>query len=149
MGIPLRNLPASVQQQIAEQAGRRPRNKYGVAPVGDRSWSGRVYASKAEMHYAQHLRHELEAGRLREVVEQPKVWLTAGFAYRPDFLVIADEAYYIDIKGKGTQRFRDACRMWSAHGRLPLRIVIRQRGEFVTDHVIVPVSDNNGGNGNG
>lgn len=130
MGIPFKNLPASVQDRIRQ--AKQPTGKYKVSPADQRRWNGRTYDSKAEMEYAKYLIGMVGKGDIIEVIEQPRVTLVAGFDYRPDFLVITNgSAYYVDVKGAETQRFRDVVRMWKQHGRLDLEIVKKKGKHFV------------------
>lgn len=123
--------------QYAALTGQKAprRNKYRVSPPDQRTWNGKVYASKAEMSYAVHLDSLIRAGHVTEVVEQPRVCLgIRENVYVPDFLVIVmhgnlGHAYYVDVKGAETQAFKKNVRLWRKYGRLPLRIV--KRGKTV------------------
>lgn len=116
------------------------RNKYRVAPAEQRRYKGRTYASKAERDYAALLDLELASGNYREWVPQPIVTLVEGYDVRPDFLIIDDEggAFYVDVKGMETTAFKKTKRMWSTHGRLPLRVVKRKGARFVVTEIIAP-----------
>jgi len=112
--------PEQLQAMLARKGGRR--NKYNVAPVEQREYRGRVYASKAERQYAEFIRLDPEVA---EVVDQPKVRLGPDFTYRPDFLVVPRQGhpYYVDVKGVETKEFATVRRLWPKYGRLPLVIV--------------------------
>ena len=143
MGHDFNTLPEHLQQAIRQADGKeatmkRTRNKYNVSPAAERTWRGRTYASKAECEYARRLWSRFDTD-VAEMIEQPRVTLTEGFVYHPDFLVILNDGkvYFVDVKGRETQRFRDAKRLWAAHGRLPLQVVKRARsGGFETTEII-------------
>jgi predicted nuclease of restriction endonuclease-like RecB superfamily len=100
----------------------KKRSKYGVAPKEDRTWRGKVYASKIEMEYAQML---AAATFVVDVVEQPRIRLGDDHIYVPDFLVIGKcghANYYVDVKGVETPTFRKSKKLWAKYGRLPLHI---------------------------
>jgi hypothetical protein len=108
------------------KAAGKKRNKYNVSPSTARTWRGRVYDSKAEMHYAQGLHAAMEAGHGTEIIEQPAVRLGEDTVYRPDFLVIelaTAQAYYVDVKGAETKEWRKNVKLWRKYGRLPLHVV--------------------------
>jgi len=121
---------------LASQKSRK--SKYNVAPAQQRTWNGRVYASKGEMRYAQHLWNMVEHGQIREVVEQPCVRLGLDSTYRPDFLIVptGGTAYYVDFKGVETADFRRNVKLWAKYGRLDLQVVKLKGERFITDRVI-------------
>jgi len=110
----------------------RRRSKFNVAKKEDRTWRGKVYASKAEMLYAQAIEVQIKAGEIVEVVEQPRLWLgVPENVYVPDFLVVTTtEAFYVDVKGTETAAFKKNKRLWAKYGRLPLRIVAIKGDRF-------------------
>jgi len=121
--------PEQLQAMLARKGGRR--NKFNVAPPEHRTYRGRVYASKAERQYAEHVRLDPDVA---EVVDQPKVRLGPDFSYRPDFLVVPRQGtpYYVDVKGVETKEFATVRRLWPKYGRLPLLIVkLRKPNETV------------------
>lgn len=108
----------------------RRRHKYGVSPKEQRTYRGRVYASKAEMRRAVELESLRSAGVVRVVVDQPRVVFgDTGVDYRPDFLVVGTDGsvWYEDVKGVETQDFKTKARLWASMGPAPLRIIKRGR----------------------
>lgn len=107
------------------------RNKYRVSPAAERTWHGRVWASKAEMQYAQML--AMGANSVyRLVICQPKILLgVEENVYIPDFFVIdADGAYYfVDVKGVETAAFKKVRKLWAAYGPAKLYIA-KKRGKY-------------------
>jgi len=118
------------------------RHKYKVSAVEDRTWNGRLYASKAEMMYAIDLDAFREAGAIVEYIEQPKCYLGADTVYRADFFVVAAttpiEVYYVDVKGVTTGAFNKIKKLWDKYARIPLHIVKYdyRRKIFYTDEVV-------------
>lgn len=132
------------------------RNKYNVSPPADRTFDGKVYASKAEMERAKELRFYIERGDFMEVVEQPRVSLGCREnVYVPDFLVIPypgtvnsipqGSAHYEDVKGMETAAFRKNLKLWSKYGRLPLHVLTAKRGGGWDVKVIGPAQQSVGG----
>lgn len=119
------------------------KNKYRVAAKERRTWEGRVYASRAEMLYAQQLDIELHAGEILSIEEQPVVTLgVPENRYIPDFRVVnrRGEESWIDVKGVETQMFRRNVRLWRAYGPGPLLVVKHLgRGRFETTKTIIPI----------
>lgn len=131
----------------------RRRNKYRVAPKEDRTWNGRVYASKAEMLYA---RDVLDMKRRN--IKSFNYWHQPSYRlgcpenkYVADFCVqetpinsTAAVLYAVDVKGVETPVFRKNKRLWKVYGPYPLHIVKRQRNNrkgmsgFKTVEIIVP-----------
>lgn len=123
-------------------------NKFGVAPKEERTFKGKVYASKAEAMYAAQLALDMDLGEIVEVVEQPRLWLgVRENVYVPDFLVVprlsdfegeryAPLPYYVDVKGMETPQFRKIKTLWRIYGRLPLYVVKRERDRFVNAEII-------------
>ena len=110
--------------------GRPKRNKYGVSSKADRTWGGRLYASKAEMEYARSF--------APAIVEQQIIVLLgpSGITMIVDFL--GRNGVYVDVKGAETPAFRLKCRLWQAHGPAPLKLVKLVRGEWKTLEIITP-----------
>lgn len=119
----------------------RRRHKYGVSDPGERTWNGRTYDSRAECVYAMGLWALLGIEYL-EVLEQPRITLgLRECVYVPDFLVIeiSGAAYYVDVKGVETPKFKRDRRLYRRYGRLPLVIVKKRRGGgFVVAERIEP-----------
>ena len=132
-------------QLYDQKTGKRVRSKYNVADRSERTWRGKVYDSKLEMTYAQWVWKSVDGVHLDEVVEQPKVFLTEDFSFRPDFLIIPNEEppYYVDTKGVETREFKKGEKMWKKYGRLPLHVVKASSGTcgFMTDRVITGPDD--------
>ena len=118
------------------------RNKYRVAPTEQRRFAGRTYGSKAERMYAEELHSCRLSGGIADIVEQPRCWLgVPENVYVPDFLVIPAEVlggipYYVDVKGRETQKFRRDKKLWSSYGWLDLHIVKRVGNKFNTTEII-------------
>ena len=104
-------------------------NKYKVSAKADRTYAGKVYASKAEMFFAQMLARMLANGEVRAVIEQPVVMLDI-IRYVPDFLVTYNDGQvmYIDVKGMETPVFRMKLKLWKKYGPGKLRLV-KQSGK--------------------
>lgn len=123
-------------------------HKYRVSPAEQRTYNGKVYASKLESRYAGFLHAMMGHGDVVDVVEQPRLWLgVRENVYVPDFLIIGERnlcndkavCYYVDCKGVKTAKFRRDVKLWRAYGRLPLHIVVDDRkGGFKTDEVVEP-----------
>ena len=115
------------------------RNKYRVAPKEDRTWNGRVYASKGEMLYAQRLDLLRSAGEVIEFIEQPRVALgVPENKYVPDFFVVPVKGlpYYVDVKGMETSKFKRDKKLWASYGYVELVIVKRYgKGFKVTEKI--------------
>lgn len=104
------------------------RGKYNVAPKEQRTFMGRVYASKAEAQYAHVLHLTLLAGEIRDVEEQPRTELgVPENVYIPDFLVtnMDGSKHYVDVKGMETPIFRRNKKLWASYGPGKLLIVKR------------------------
>lgn len=90
-------------------------------------YKGVLYDSKAEAARALELDLLLLAGELLEVVSQPRVFLGCREnKYVPDFLVIplaGGVAFYEDVKGAETPKFKRDRELWRRFGRLDLRII--------------------------
>lgn len=115
---------------------RGRRHKYGVAEPIDRTYNGRVYASKAEMLYAVELEAMRNIGAIMAFAEQPRVQLGPDTTYRPDFVVITkDSAHFVDVKGKETREFLRIKKLWAKYVRAELRIIKKQGDTFVTVEV--------------
>ena len=111
-------------------------HKYRVAHADDRTWRGKVYASKAERLYAEFIRRLPSTAH---VIEQPRLWLgVVENVYVPDFFVVRiDGSFeYVDVKGVETAAFRKNEKLWNRYGPCDLRIVKRRADKFVTDRII-------------
>lgn len=93
-------------------------------------YRGRTYDSKAEARYAMDLDLAVQAGIVRWWIPQPIVQLDA-LTYKPDFLVMPRNvpAYFVDVKGFETQRWKDIKKLWRAHGPDELRVI--RRGKLI------------------
>lgn len=138
--------PAAVVRDL-----RRP-SKYRSKRT---EYNGVNYASRAEARRARELDLLLKAGKILDWIGQPTCRLgVPENVYRPDFLVIAGleaigfrdtlgglmreagalRAWYEDVKGHETQKFKRDCKLWAAYGRLPLHV----RGEHGCKRIIDP-----------
>lgn len=122
-------------------------HKYKVSPSSERKWWGHTFGSKAEMRYCQHLEELFKAGVIRDYNLQPKKRLgVPENVYVPDFHVIpeAGVAYYVDVKGMETAKFKRDKKLWAAYGRANLVIVKETSpNKFKVVEEIVPCwSDN-------
>lgn len=117
-------------------------NKYGVSPKADRTFDGKVYASKYEMERAKELRQGIACEVFREVIEQPRVSLGCREnIYVPDFIVIGQTfAWFEDVKGHSTAAFNKNKKLWAKYGRLPLHILTRKGSGWDTE-IIEPQGD--------
>jgi len=105
-----------------------------------KEYDGITYDSKAEAARAAELDVLLRVGEITLWLRQPRVRLGGGrVPYTPDFFVLAapSAAWFEDVKGAETQRFRDIRRLWPGDMPLELRVLKRKRGRFVTE-VIAP-----------
>lgn len=107
----------------------RRRNKYGVAPKEQRIYKGQLYASKAEMEYAQRL--DLDPD-VKWWLRQVPVQLGEDTVTRVDFLVHefngasqSWRTYAVDVKGMETRDFKRIKKLWAKYAPFPLRIVKR------------------------
>ena len=106
------------------------RHKYNVAPKEYRTWRDKVYASKAEMQYAQLLDLLMQDGTIVEIREQPRFHLGCPEnTYIADFLVVPAKGlpHVIDVKGMETAKFRRDKKLWKVYGEMQL-IIVKQRG---------------------
>jgi hypothetical protein len=110
------------------------RHKFKVAPANERTWNGRVYASKAEMLYAQLLADWEYLGSVAWWLEQPLFRLGCPEnTYRPDFLVCWRETdgsewcQAVDVKGVMTASFKKNVKLWRQYAPMSLKIVTRVR----------------------
>jgi hypothetical protein len=114
-------------------------NKYKVSPKEDRTWRGKVYASKAEMRYRRDVLNILEhVDDTITIIEQPRLHLGPDHVYVPDFIVLNDGVpYAVDVKGVETPAFKKAKKLWRKYGRIHLHIV-RAKGKtkFETTEIL-------------
>lgn len=118
----------------------RNRNKYHVAPKPERTYKGRVFASKAEMQYCQLLEAYQNAGIIILFLFQPTIELgIPENKYRPDFHVMTrDGDYYVDVKGVETAAFLKNKKLWKKYGLKPLHIIKKHGSKFSTVQIIIP-----------
>jgi len=121
------------------------RNKFNVAPVDQRKWMGRTWASKAEKERAMELQLLKEAGEILEYTCQPKFYLPDETSvYVADFQVVAEiiddycfrigfDVWIEDVKGRETPKFRADKKRWKKHGKLPLHILKRSGRRWKTE----------------
>lgn len=102
---------------------RRRRHKYRAQA---KEYNGVRYDSKAEAARARALDQLLAVGEILDWIRQPTVRLgVPENVYRPDFLVIptaGEVAWYEDVKGMETSKFKRDKVLWRRYGRLELRI---------------------------
>lgn len=113
-------IPAS---EFAALLGKTRRDKFNRGGPDTRTWRGKLYASKAEMQYAQQL--HADPGVVH-VIEQPRLWLgVVENVYVPDFFVLylGGKWEYVDVKGHEHPKFKRDKKLWRAYGPGPLRIV--------------------------
>ncbi len=112
------------------------KNKYQNTPEYH---DGVRYASQIEARRAKELDLLLVAGDIFDWIAQPTRRLgVAENVYKPDFLVIGKaavgwtdgdgevfmpDAWYEDVKGRETAKFKRDVKLWRRFGRLPLRIL--------------------------
>lgn len=118
-------------------------SKYRVSPADQRTWNGRVFASKAEMLYAKLLADWQYLGAVSWWIEQPLFRLGCPEnTYRPDFLVCWREidgrewCQAIDVKGVSTAAFKRNLKLWKQYAPMTLRIVKRVRNGIWDSEVI-------------
>lgn len=110
-------------EEFRAMTAKKKRGKYRVAPVGRRTWRGRVYASMAEMEHAQRLHGD---PTVRLVLEQVPLRLgVVENKFVPDFFVLHTDGRweFVEVKGHETAKFRRDKKLWKAYGPGPLRIV--------------------------
>ena len=95
-----------------------PKNKYRVAMPEQRTFRGKLYASKAEMEYAMGLWSLYASGEIKIIIEQPRLWLgVVENVYVPDFFVLdSDGPKFIDVKGMRTSAFNKNIKLWKSYG---------------------------------
>ena len=117
-------------------------NKFGVAHRRDRTVGNRTYASGAEKRYREYLDMLAMTKLVSDIVEQPKVDLTAGITYKPDFRYTDTTGMHVwvEVKGVMTDRFRMIKKLWRVYGPGPLHVVRedRTKGRFGTIQIIYP-----------
>ena len=107
-----------------KQQAKPKRNRFGVSKRADRTWNGKVYASKMEMLYAQELDIVAKAGnRVEEQV--PVVLGPSGIELVVDFKItyLRMPPLWVEVKGMETPAWRLKCRLWMVHGPGPLKVV--------------------------
>lgn len=113
-------------------------NKYRVSPADQRTWNGRVYASKAEMEYAKILDLEQRGGIIRNLTHQPAVRL-GPIDFVPDFAawhVASGKWRWYDVKGVQTPAFKIKLKLWVEYGPGDLFIVKKAGKRFKVVQVV-------------
>jgi hypothetical protein len=102
-------------------------HKYNVAPVEQRQYGGRTYASKAERVYAQMLDSLAQSGEVKEWIPQP-ITILGDTKYVPDFFVLWSDgrAEYVDVKGMMKPKDKKVVQLWAKYKKLPLVLVQKQ-----------------------
>lgn len=118
----------------------------------DRTYDGRVYASKMERLYAEHLDGLKEIGRVFRWVPQPVFKLTVDITFRPDFLVAEhcamqdgplplEDIYVVDVKGGNQAGWTKKRKLWLKYGPVRLIVVTKKSpGRWTTTEVIDPAT---------
>lgn len=120
------------------------RNKYGVSAPAERTFDGKIYASKAEMARAK----QWNKDPFYAVFEQVRVSLgVRENVYVVDFLVFARNPrdasvnsgtfWAEDVKGMKTAKFARDIKLWARYGPCPLHILTRS-GDGWNAEVITP-----------
>jgi hypothetical protein len=115
-------------------------NKYRVAPKEERTFRGRVYASKAEMLRSMELNLLMDNGQIAILTYQPRFHLGCKEnTYVADFQIEDDEhrTWVEDVKGCETRKFRHDVKLWRAYGPCPLHI-LKRRGAGWKKTIIQP-----------
>jgi len=113
------------------------RNKYRVAPKAERTWNGRVYASKAEMLRAKELTVLESRGELM-FKHQPRYTLgVKENVFIADFEVMgrSGRVHTEDVKGVMTPKFRRDRRLWAEYGPHDLVILKRKGSGWIREVV--------------
>ena len=122
------------------------RNKYNVSPVGDRTYKGRTYDSKAEAKWASLLDMRLQAGEIDDWIPQVKFPIGPDETITVDFLVFrqltvdthehgpAWQVWIEEVKGFETKTWLRKRALWQKYGKLPLHVIKRSS----TVEVIIP-----------
>lgn len=109
-----------------------PRNKFGARKVQLHE-GGRFYDSKLEADYRKILELMMIAGEIKDLIDQPQVYLTdAQIGYRPDFAYVeraTGQRVFIEAKGMETEGYRLKLKLWEVYGPGPLYIVKRLRAK--------------------
>lgn len=117
------------------------RNKYGVSPPEQRTFDGKVYASKAEMIRAQEWAISLRNFPDIAVFEQVRVSLGCREnIFVVDFLTWGKRAGLIaeEVKGMRTAKFERDVKLWKRYGPCPLHILTRDGSSWKTE-IITPI----------
>lgn len=118
----------NISQTDAEFLRGGDRNKYKVAPKAERTYNGRVYASKSEMHRAMELDVMVKSGTIT-YRHQPRYELgNRHCKYVADFEVTdGARTWSEDVKGMPTAKFKRDVRLWRDYGPHPL-IILKRKG---------------------
>jgi hypothetical protein len=124
---------------LGETMSKRFGTRHKVSPPDERTWNGRLYASKGEMRYAQVLDGEARMGLIVEIFNQPTVQL-GPVQYRADWAIrrVKDGPWlWIDYKGVETPTFKQIKKLWREYGPGDLLIVKSSGKNFkVAERVI-------------
>ncbi len=105
-------------------------NKYGAERSQGRT-GGKFYDSQLEADYRRVLEMMMAAGEIKDLVDQPQVYLTdAQIPYRPDFAYVdkaTGERIFAECKGAETEGYLIKLKLWTVYGPGPLYIVKRKR----------------------
>jgi len=95
-------------------------NKYGVAPVGQRTYNGVVYASKAEAVYASELDLRVKAREIKGWVRQRKFVLDVNGKHICNYIIdfevffMNGEFEFIEVKGHETPEWKLKFKLFEA-----------------------------------
>ncbi len=131
-------------------------NKYGAKRSQARA-GRKFYDSQLEADYRRVLELMERAGEIKDLVDQPQVYLTdAQIGYRPDFAYVdkaTGERIFVECKGAELEGWLIKQRLWTVYGPGPLYIVKRRRAHDIPGVVrkvipkdyVVPPTDPKGG----
>ncbi len=110
-----------------------------VSPKEERTYKGRVHASKLQMRYAVQLDALVENGLIKWWLREVGIDLGEDFRYRVDFVICDrfDAVWAVDTKGFRTKSTATQAKLWKKYGPFPLHIVGDDRGKgFKTLEII-------------
>ena len=107
---------------------------------------GRWYDSKLEADYRRQLELMQRAGAIKDLIDQPQVYLTAAqVGYRPDFAytdVSTGEKIFVECKGFETEGYRLKLKLWRVYGPGKL-LIVKRRGKGAPEVMDIIIADTN------
>lgn len=115
-----------------------------------RTYEGRIYASKAEMLYAEYLDALVKLGEVFRWLPQPLFHLTPDISFRPDFIVtghtpdvqdpsqVFEDTYAVDVKGYAQVGWTKKRKLWLKYAPIKLLVVERKKHSFQTIEIVDP-----------